>query len=293
MRKELFALGAALAIGLVCGCRPIVQHGYWGPTDTMAEVAAKVNANNQAIPTLFANHYIQANLWDPAQKKPRFISADGFLMVRKPRELLLVGNKVLETIFELGSDDQRFWLKINPDDREWWGWHRNADKLRPQDIPIQPALVSEVLGIGDINSNFLELPAPTMRFNNDMDVYMLGWNATLPDRWFAQKEIWYDRKSLLPLKVLLFDHNGRIILHANLTRHKPVKLEGVPEAQWPKIASHYDLFFPETKSTMKMTLSDMALTAKTGQPKPGMIRFPGIKPVPAERVIQIDKVADQ
>ena len=67
-----------------------------------------------------------------------------------------------------------------------------------------------------------------MRFNNDADAYMFLWNVKLPDRWAVQKEIWYDRATLLPKLVLLFDENGRVVLRAYLSNYKSVEVANVP-----------------------------------------------------------------
>ena len=289
---------APLAVFLLLplsGClRPQKPAGYYGPTDPMAVVVQHVNENNRAIPSLFAHHYTEANIHDPKKDKDTFINAGGDLFVLKPRELLMRGKKdVAGLIFELGSTPDRYWMTVFAgEDTMWWGWHRNSGQPGVRDIPFPPDLLLEVLGIGDINTSFTVPPLPTMRFNNDLDVYMVVWDAPLPDRWYAQKEIWFSRKTYLPLKVLLFDRNGRIILRADLTAHKPIPVPGRPEATWPKIATGYDLFFPETRSTMTIRLSDVALKNKIGNPKPGIIQFPEEPGVSDGRIIQVDKDCD-
>jgi hypothetical protein len=88
------------------------------------------------------------------------------------------------------------------------------------------------------------------------------WNAPLRDRWVALKEIWYDRTTLLPRLVLLYDDNGRIVLRATLADHQPVKIDGMPNQQWPKVATSYDLQLPESGSRLKFNLK-RALALKT------------------------------
>src|SRR5207302_307483 len=73
-----------------------------------------------------------------------------------------------------------------------------------------------------INTNFNELPVPVMRFLNGEGVYSVIWNAKLPDRWVAQKEIWYDRETLRPKLVLLYDENGRVLPRAALSNYQPL-----------------------------------------------------------------------
>ena len=143
-----------------------------------------------------------------------------------------------------------------------------------------------MLGIGDVSTNLLQPPIPTLRFNNDLCVYMVIWNEPLADRWIAQKEIWYDHHTYRPRKIILYDGNGRVILRANLANHEPVEVQGMPRERWPALATSYDLFFPETKSTMTLRLREPALVSKTGHPRQGTVVFREESDV--SNVIQID-----
>ncbi len=295
MRSRFPILLVALAMLASGGCVPKVETppGYFGPTEPIQEVVRRINENNRAIPTLYARHYIEANIQDPVTKKTQFINAGGDLFVRKPRELYLRARKDPVSVFELGSTQDRYWLTVFMDQgRHWWGWHRNAEKECARGMPVRPDLLGEVLGIGDINRDLLELPAPTMRFNNDADVYMLLWHQAKDDHWIPQKEVWVDRQTKRPRKVLLFDQNGRIILRANLARHVQVELKDKPREQWPWIASDLQVYFPETQSTMTIQLSEVALTTKNGNPKEGTIRFPEDPDVPSSHQTQIDKACE-
>lgn len=291
-RVGAFAAPAVVLAALCGGCRPTARapEGYFGPTETLAEVVRRINSNNQAIPTLFARHYTEANIVDARSGRTTFVNAGGELLVRKPRELLMRGRKdVAGTIFEIGSTADRYWLTILAgEEGHWWGWHRNAERLTGSELPLRPDLLGEVLGIGEINPALTEPPVPVMRFNNDVDAYMLVWNAPLPDRWYAQKEIWYDRRTLLPRKVLLFDRDGRVVVRADLSDHRQVATGAAAGAR-PWMAGTLDLFFPGSGSTMRVVLSDMALTSRTGHPREGTIRYPQPPPVPDDRIIQIDR----
>src|SRR3954452_22124525 len=119
----------------------------------------------------------------------------------------------------------------------------------------------EGLGVGTINTNFREVPAPVMRFNDDSDVYMFVWNAPLEDpfgqRWAAQKEVWYDRATKLPVKVLLFDPHGRVVLRADLSKHVPVQVEGAKGdkgADAPQVATSYRLYFRASRTSVTFEL---------------------------------------
>jgi hypothetical protein len=286
-------LVALVVFGASCTHTTKQPIGYWGPTEPMSKVVAQVNANNSAIPTLYARQEIQADLYDKSRNKSFYVNSSGDVFLRKPRELLLRGRHDLAgKIFEIGSTDEVFWFTTygNQDER-YWGHYRNLGKPCMEEMPVRPDLIGEVLGISAINTNLLEPPFPTMRFNHDADAYMLVWNARLPTQYYAEREIWYDRKTYLPVKVIIYDFDGRVLVRANLTNHRPLEVPNQSKENWPRIASNYSLMFPQSKSTMVLKLSDMALVSKTGHPKAGTIVFKDDPDV--SKVIQVDAACEK
>jgi hypothetical protein len=288
MRRTTLGLIAMAAVGLAGCWRPPIPAGCYSPTEPMSQVVHQINANNAGITTLWSDHSFRAWIHDE-KKKEHYVDGDGVLLYRKipekPDELLIQGKSIIGKIFEIGSSsgpDAQYWVAVIPEiGTEWWGYYKHLGKPCVRPIPIPPDLVVEVLGVSDIGENFLQPPVPTMRFNNDQCVYMFTFNVRLPDRWITQKEVWYDHKTKLPTKVLLFDENGRILLRANLSKHEP--LEG---AEGRKIATHYSLFFPETKDRFEFSLKSPKLSRK-GIPRAGTIQrreIPDLK-----EIIQIDK----
>jgi hypothetical protein len=279
---ERYLISVILIALLAAGCAHQAQRVnpryYDGPTDPMVRVVNDINANNEKIPTFLASHDFEATIVDEKGKE-RFVNGSGRVTYRQPYDLLLRGNKELVgTIFEVGSNSETFWLTAMPVDEPsqmWWGHYANLGKPCVQQIPIRPDLIVEVLGVSRIDTDFTRPPAPTMRFNNDQDAYMFVWNVQSrgPDRWIAQKEVWYDRQSKRPMLVVLFDHDGRIILRAYLSKHLPVRVEGLPEEQWPVMATEYSLFFPENKTKLSFSLKDVVLERK-GIPNDGSFTFP-------------------
>ena len=191
--KRYPPIAAALALLALTGCAPTktpVDKTWKGPTDPMAQVVADINANNAKVPTLWARHYYEATIVDD-KKQSHFVNGNGALLYRGPRGMRLVGKKdPVGTVFEVGSTDEAYWLSIVPEmDTMWWGKYANLGKPCVDRVPIQPNGVLEVLGVGLIETNFAEPPAPVMRFNNDTDSYMFVWVAPAanPSRLVAQK----------------------------------------------------------------------------------------------------------
>ncbi len=303
MRPVLLIICCAgtLLIGALAGCAltgKTTTTRYYGPTQTMAEVVGEINDNNRLLPTMRATLDYEANIVDVQNHDSHFISGDGVMQFRKPRDLRLILNKPpLGRAFDVGSNAERYWvMQLLPDDQRkwWWGNYRNVGKPCVGEIPLRPDALIEVLGINDINTNFNELPAPTMRFNNDADAYMFTWNTRSAEHWWVEKEVWYDRKTKLPSVVLLFDVNGRIVVRAYLKKHAAVTVEGAPAGGGPKVARQYDLFFPDSRSTMRIDVKDLARTYETDDiiyPNDASFRFPRQDQVsvPSGSVIQVDR----
>lgn len=275
-------------ISLIGGCcKPIQKpNAYYGPTQPMAQVVAAVNTNATAITSIWSDHTFRAWIHDDKGKE-HYVDGDGVLLFRKTPdktdELLLQGKSIIGKIFELGSTagpNGQYWVAVVPEvATEWWGYSKNLGKPCARKVPLRPDLVMEVLGVGDIDTNFMQPPVPVMRFNNDADVYMLTFNLPAGNRWIVQKEVWYDRKTLLPRSVLLFDENGRIQLRAYLSEHQA--LEGSDR----KIATHYELFFPETRDRLVFNLKSPKLTHK-GLPREGTIQR---RPIGDVREVRLDE----
>jgi hypothetical protein len=240
--------------GLICGCSK-TRPPYHGPTEPLTTVVERINANAEKLPTLRGEGRFDARIVDRGRTQP--VAGDVTLLYMRPRSMRFIGKDALAgPVFEIASNDERYWVLAGPSGNRtmYHGQYANLDRIDTSRLPVRPDLVLEVLGIQSIATNLLQPPVPVMRFHNDQDVYMLVWNAPLPDRWIAVKEIWYDRETLLPRVVLLFDEHGRIVLRAYLMDHAPVEVQGLPKDQWPMVATAYRLYFPQTGSTMNFDL---------------------------------------
>jgi hypothetical protein len=270
MKTFLFAILTA-SLGAGCARYPKPNPPYYGPTQTMAQVVHDINQNNSKIKTLWAPHTFEANLVDDKGKSHTF-SGDGYLLFSKPDNMLLTAGGIIK-FFEAGVNDERYWFTAFPDEvsTQWWGDKSKLTDESAKQIPIRPDLLLEVLGVSTIDEDFLQLPVPVMRFNNDAWAYMFVWSRPLGNHWVAIKEVWYDLKTKLPKNVLLFDANGRIILRAYLSEPKTI------EGTTAQMQSRYDLFFPENKSTMSFHLTEIRESIKKGRiviPNPESFAFP-------------------
>lgn len=285
----------ALLLAGCCQKKPEAREPWFGETKSIYDVVEQVNANNRLIPTLYADVRIKDLIVTDADGDEDSYSGDGELMYRRPGELAFVGNHpVAGEMFRMGSNADDYWIAIPRAKQAWWGRHRNVGKPCVQPLPIRPDLIVEVLGVSTSDTNLLAPSFPVMRFNHDEHAYVFVWHERLPDRLVAVKEIWYDRESLLPTKVLLFDVNGRTILKAVLGEHEAIEVPELPPERRPRIATRYQIDFPGSKAKLDLKLTDVALTYRNRR---GIV-FPNNKtfltpldnwPAEVEKVTQVDK----
>ncbi len=254
---------ALIGLMVLTGCPPRQQAlpPWTGPTLPMLDVVREINANNAKIHTIWARHDFEALIYDDKGHSHSF-SGSGSLQFRKPGDLLLKAGGVID-FFEVGSNEQFFWFTGYPKEvsAQWWGRRDAAiSSTSMAQIPIRPDLLVEVLGVHEIDTDFMRAPVPMMRFNRDARAYMMVWSMPVakPARWAAVKEVWYDVETKKPRLILLFDEDGRIVLRAYLTEHKAI--EGM-DAQ---MATRYDLFFPANKSQLSFHLTTVKEKNKKG-----------------------------
>jgi hypothetical protein len=291
-RRLAWTAAACLACAL-WGCAsnaPPMPKGYFGATLPMADVIAQIDRNNDQLPTLWARHQFEATIVDPDTHKSQYVNGYGNLLYRAPGSLRLVAKKEVTDLFDTGTNGDDFWLRVVPQqDTFWWGKIADLNSQPSTQIPLRPDMILEVLGIRPMESDLTQSPVPVMRFNNDADAYMIVWQSRQGDHWIADKEIWYDRATLHPILVLLFDSDGRVVLRAWLSNFQAVHIPDESSEDWPTVPTRYRLFFPQTGTKMSFDLSDVELS-HNGFPKaisfrmpdPGQLAASGVKVIPVD-----------
>src|SRR5665213_306752 len=89
---------AIVLLVFIAGClpsRPAHPSAYFGPTESLIQVANQINANNQQIPTLWARiTYFEADAHEKRDDKSQFVNGTGgYLMMRRPGEMRLRASK--------------------------------------------------------------------------------------------------------------------------------------------------------------------------------------------------------
>ena len=260
-----------LALALIAGCAK--PHAvappplYTGPTDPLDVVLLKINANNGRIATLVGAGDFEARIVDAG--KENYVRGQLTLLHTKPASIRIDATKDVVDLFKLGANADQYWFSafVNVD-TTWFGSVAGAAESSAG-LPIAPTLIADVLGVATLDTDLLAQPVPMMRFNPDYDAYMLTWSKPSGDRWIVLREVWYDRATLEPRRVWLFDRNGRVVLRARLSGFAP--FDGAA-ADGPRVARGFDLFFPASGSRLTFTLDEVRPT-RNGAPNRLSYRF--------------------
>ncbi len=286
------AIACTIAVLTVFGCVPknadTRRNTYFaGPTEPLSVLVNTVNKNNAPIASLWSRLSFQAWIYDD-NKKETYASGDGNLQYRRPEDFWLrLNDAAFGEVLTLGTNPDQYWLIVKPSvDTMWWGRTQYIGTACAGQMPIDPTLVAQVLGVGQIPTNFLDEPVPILRFNNDEGVYAVSWNVRLANGWAAQREVWYDHETKLPVRVLLYGDKGRVLLRANLGGHQSVKTDKGPDVPG-KIATMYDLSFPDSGSHIILRL-DAPAVSRGEFPKDSAFVLP-VKRPGVKKVIQIDE----
>lgn len=244
-------------------CNQSTRPPYTGPTLPMARVLADINDNNAKIPTLWAHHQYEADVVDD-HKVLHHVSGDGTLLYITPDNVRLQGNApAVGNLFNIGANSRQFWMKLSPSagDAMWWGTFADLAHVDPDTtgIPIRPDMLLSVLAIATINDKLDNLPAPVMRVDREHWAYVLTWIAPYHNRWVALREVWYDIQTRRPMKILLYDMNGRVAVQADLGAFRQAPVAGKPKDAWPWFAGDYRLSFPDSGSKLALSIDDASL----------------------------------
>ena len=260
LRAAIILPAIVLAAITLAGCvkpppaitRPTL---YTGPTDALDVVLANINANNARITTIAGSGRFEA--W--FGKEQQFVNGDITVVHTKPDKLALWLKKAgAGELLNAGANGVHWWLVARGEvDTTYYGTPTRAASADPR-LPISPELIADVLAVATLNLDLLAQPVPTMRFNPDYDCYMLTWHVPITDRWVTLREVWYDRATLKPKMVWLFDRDGRVALRAKLGDVRPMDVSN--DATAPTVARSFDLFFPENGSRLTFSLDELRAT---------------------------------
>ena len=260
---------------------------YTGPLLTPSALLAGINARAATTPSLWARHSFSLTARD-SKGKVIDVSGDGVLMYQRAASsplgarLRLVGNKdIAGSIFELGCDDSRYWLSVTPEvSTLWWGRLANRELPCAEGLPVRPDEVLAVLGLALADENPTTEPAPVITYREQPAAYEVLWSVATPAGRIPLRKVSYDRQTLRPMGVTLFEKDGRVAVLASLTNYPATRDSGKVD-----VPGSLTIQFPTRGATLQLQLRDV-VPSRNGVPNERSIVFP--KEPKVEKVVQVD-----
>jgi len=190
-----------------------------------AEVLARHNAWAARIPHLWARADLRLNFpKDERGAEREQHDLAGHLFLIKPDRLFVHGAVLGKDVFKVGMNPERFWLWIRPKVNTVWTGRRGGEGerrfiLSPADLMVATGLFPILLD-----------PADPAEFVAQRRHYVLTERYPSTAVPAPRRRVWFDRETLRPARVDLFDETGSRILMAELLRYRPVGPGGAPLA---------------------------------------------------------------
>lgn len=255
------------------------------PLPPLPPVASVVDAQNKRVrglDTLWARVSLRVDgrLANATLNKEE---AEGYLQVVLPNKVAVSINKLGNTYFYLGSNDELYWwFDLSGDKRAYFGRHALAtpETVDRFGIPVHPLDLIELMAITPV-------PAPGQPGSPDK----LHWSTDRTLQWYdvaargATKRVLVDPESLQPVMVELLDKSEKVIVRSELSRYQSFLSRTVPGAK-PSVPS---------RCIIKVPRQDLTITINVNDPdgkKPKPIAFDFIKlndAYPVTKLIDLDK----
>jgi hypothetical protein len=237
------SLGLCLFAALfLVACKPKDLQLELAPADAPAAHAIIVTHNERVakLATTYSEGVIEIRWRDERGK--HFEGGDlDFWQTTGDRTALRV-SKFGDVFLWLGSNEQEYWLfdLLNKDDRVLYRGRHDQQIERMSGLGVKPLALLDLLGLTPIAEETAatssDQPAP---YDSERKAYVIEAPGRGGDG--ARMRMFFDRNSLLPVRVESIDPDGEIVAESAHSKHETVEMEGVGPMARPKMAEIIDI----------------------------------------------------
>ena len=209
---------AILLVGLLlaAGCGPTR-----GPAPAAVlppqEVLAAHNAWADSVQHIWSRAAILLNLPASSTQADRMQQdLDGHLFLIKPDQLFLQGQVLGQEVFAVGMNAEKYWLWVRPRVNTVWVGARGGPGERR--FVILPEDLMSALGLFGIDLKAGDAADFVVR----QEHYLLTESRQVGAVRVPSRRVWFDRTTLRPARVDLYDEAGRCLLMAELMKYEAV-----------------------------------------------------------------------
>jgi hypothetical protein len=198
---------------------------------------------------LTAEGVIELEWTDAGGTRRREPQVELSLRVDPPARTAVIGEKLGERLFWLGSDEDRYWFFDLMGDEPALFTGRHDEPLALADgtaVPVRPLALLDLLGLVVIPP---DLPAEAIALDDARD----AWVIATPGRAGAAR-VFVGRASERIIRVEILDASGAIALASDLRRHERADVPGVSTLAQPLVATLADVADPAGRVSIRLAL---------------------------------------
>jgi len=242
-----------LAMAAAAGCGPVRAPAAQAPVAprlSPAEVIERHNAWADSVQQLWSRAAVGLVMpRDDSHGQRARYDVDGHLFLVKPDRLFLHGQVLGQEVFKMGAGGERFWLWIRPKVNTVWTGRRGGEGERR--FILSPADLMLALGMFRIDLS----PEAPADFEAQPHAYVLTLRQRRGADTLPLRRIWFDRRTLRPIRVDLFDDRGTAIVMAELLAYEKVGETDV-------CAAYRVRFYGDEEVDLVLVLSNVRLDKK-------------------------------
>jgi hypothetical protein len=209
----------AIAVLVAAGCGPTrgLLHAQAGPQLAPPDVLAAHNAWADSVRHIWSRAAVCLVMPRGESRGERVrYDTEGHLFLIKPDRLFLHGQVLGQEVFKLGLDSERFWLWVRPGANAIWTGRRGGEGERR--FILAPADLLAALGVLPVEL----LPDEPAAFDTQPNQYVLTCLRQFAGEKIPARRIWFDRRTLRPVRIDLFDDAGACVVMAELLQYERI-----------------------------------------------------------------------
>ncbi|MCG3179363.1 MAG: hypothetical protein BIFFINMI_01698 [Phycisphaerae bacterium] len=216
VRSAAWALVAAVATVALGGCPAA---GPLPPPMTLPQLAAELDSNNDLLPWLRASSDSITITAADEHGLPISTQLGGVMIYSQPHCFYMDVKEAGEVLAGAGANDELYWFWSRAGGRGvcWAGRRAHGVWAGSLEVPINPTQLTVLLGIDSFGGKLTRLPLPVLRSADAQRCYVIESIDLGQDHAVLLSELWYDRDTHRPVRVRLFDSQGRPSLESTLS----------------------------------------------------------------------------
>jgi hypothetical protein len=228
---------------LLSGCAP--KAGEGPSREALPGLIASHNRRVDGLQHLAATGVIEYRWTDGDGRRHFEPQIDVRLWLDMPHKTALRGEKLGDTLFWIGSDDNRYWCFDLHEDPRRLIVANHGEPARDLPIGIAPLALVDLIGL-------TRLPAE----GADAATYDPASRAWAIDARGSggPVRLWLDSERLLPVRIAAISPEGDVILSSAVRRYEPVPIEGVANTEHPLLPTLVDIEDSAGRVAVKLAL---------------------------------------